>query len=155
MVSQVFTVPIRTLIAVDGARRPRYRRPMDTLALDTSNWDLTVDAYGNWATVGDATGSGNSPIGPGMRLAQDVATRCLAWQNEVYYDTTQGIAYANILGAAPNMSLVNNAFQTEAVKVPGCAQALANFVFAAGAVRRVTGPMVVTDITGAGGVVTV
>ncbi len=126
---------------------------MDTLALDTTLWDLDVDAAGNWRTVGDATGTGNSANGPGMRLAQDVATRCLAFAGEVYYDTTQGIAYGNILGGPPNMALVNSAFQAQAVKVPGCAQALANFVYTAGRQRKVAGPMVVTDIAGNGGVV--
>lgn len=127
----------------------------DTLALDTTLWDLDVDAAGNWRTVGDATGSGSSATGPGMRLAQDVATRCLAWRGEVYYDSTQGVPYANILGGPPNMAVVNNAYQTEAVKVPGCAQALANFVFTAGAARKITGQMAVTDVTGTGGIVTV
>ena len=126
---------------------------MDTCALDTGLWDLDCDAAGNWRTVGDATGSGNSPIGPGMRLAQDAATRCLSFAGEVYYDTTQGVAYDNILGGAPNMALVCNAFQAQAVLVPGCAQALANLTFTAGNQRKVTGTMVVTDITGAGGVV--
>jgi hypothetical protein len=128
---------------------------MDTLALDTNLWDLDVDHVGNWRTVGDAAGTGNSPLGPGMRLAQDVAVRCLAWAGELYYDTTQGVAYPNILGGVPNMAVVNNAFQAQAVQVYGCAQALANFVFAAGASRKVTGAMVVTDITGSGGTVAV
>jgi hypothetical protein len=139
---------------IDGDAVRRYRLSMDTVALDTTLWDLDVDASGNWRTVGDATGSGNSPTGPGMRLAQDVATRCLSWRNEVYYDTTQGINYPNILGGPPNMALVNNAFQSQAVLVTGCAQALANFVFTAGVQRKVSGSMVVTDITGSGGVVT-
>lgn len=128
---------------------------MDTLALDTGLWDLDCDQVGNWRTVGDATGTGNSPTGPGMRLAQDVAARCLSFAGEVYYDLTQGIAYDNILGGPPNMALVNNAFQAQAVLVPGCAQAFANFVFAAGNQRKITGAMTVTDITGAGGVVAV
>lgn len=128
---------------------------LDTCALDTTLWDLDVDAAGNWRTVGDATGTGNSPIGPGMRLAQDAATRCLSFQGEVYYDNTQGVAYGTILGGPPNMAVVNNAYQNQAALVPGCAQALANLTFTAGSVRKVTGSIVVTDITGAGGVVAV
>lgn len=127
---------------------------MDTMQLDTTLWDLTTDAYGNWATVGDATGTGNSPLGPGMRLAQDCATRCLTWLNELYYDTTQGINFPNILGGPPNIAVVNNAFQSQAIQVEGCAQAFANFNLNR-LTRRVTGPMIVTDITGAGGQVTV
>jgi hypothetical protein len=122
---------------------------MDTMALDYTTWDLTTDRFGNWATFGDAT-PGNA-TGPGMRLAQDVATRCLSWLGEVYYDRTQGINYEQILGQAPNMALVQNAFATEALKVPGCAQAIPNFTFAAGAVRTVSGPLTVADFNGNGG----
>lgn len=121
---------------------------MDTLALD-ANWDLDVDAYGNWKTVGDATPGGQT--GPGMRLAQDVATRCLSWRGEVYYDAAQGIRYELILGQAPNMALVQNAYVTEALKVPGCAQALPDFKFTAGKSRTVSGNLTVTDIRGNSG----
>jgi len=128
---------------------------MDTCALDTRLWDLDCDSAGNWRTVGDATGSGNSPTGPGMRLAQDAATRCLSFAGEVYYDTTQGVGYTQILGGPPNMAVVNNAYQSEALKVPGAAQALSNLTFTAGSQRKVTGALTVTDITGNGGVVAV
>lgn len=122
---------------------------MDTMALDTSLWDLDVDAYGNWRTVGDATPQ-RDVTGPGMRLAQDVATRCLAWRGEVYYDSTQGVQYPQLLGAAPNMTLVNNAYTTEALKVTGCVQAIANLQFSARA-RLVTGAVTVTDFAGNAG----
>lgn len=127
---------------------------MDTLLLDYGTWDLTLDAYGNVATVGDATPKRDS-TGPGMRLAQDVATRCLAWRGEVYFDTTQGIRYPTILGAPPNLSLVQNAFQTEALNVPSCAQAIADFTFAAGSSRKLTGTLNVTDSAGNAASVTV
>jgi len=120
---------------------------MDTLKLDTTTWDLDVDQYGNLATVGDAT-PGSTQTGPGMRLAQDVATRCRAWRGEVYYDTTQGIRYETILGAAPNLALVQNAFNTEALKVPLCETAIASFNFAAGSVRQITGTLNVADVDG-------
>lgn len=124
---------------------------MDTLALDIALWDLDVDSFGNWRTVGDATPGDTT--GPGMRLAQDVATRCTAWRGEVYYDTTQGIRYETILGYPPNLALMNNAFNTEALKVPLCKTALANFDFTAGASRKVGGQITLADINGNGGAV--
>ena len=125
---------------------------MDTLALDTSLWDLTVDARGNWMTVGDATPTPDA-IGPGMRLAQDVATRCLAWYGEVYYDRLQGIRYETIMGRTPNLSLLQNAFNTEGLKVPLCQTCLADFSYSGGALRKLSGTLTVSDINGNPGTV--
>ena len=126
---------------------------MDTLALDTSIWDLDVDVYGNWRTVGAATPG--TLTGPGMRLAQDVATRCLSWRGEVYYDTTQGIRYETIMGYPPNMALIQSAFNQEALKVPLCATALVDFTFTGGAARTITGTLTVSDVNANAGTVTV
>jgi len=123
---------------------------MDTLALDTSLWDLSVDSQGNLRTVGDATPQ-NDLTGPGMRLAQDVATRVQAWLGEVYFDTTQGINYPVYLGGPPNLSLLQSVFNTEALNVPLCASALAQFTFTAGSSRRIGGVLNVSDIAGNGG----
>ena len=124
-------------------------RHMDSLALDLKLWDLDVDARGNWRTVGDAT---PLPLtsGPGMRLAQDVATRCMAWRGEVYYDTTQGIRFENVLGQGPSPVLAQDAFQTEALKVPTCNTALPNFTFA-GKARQLSGTLTVSSSAGYGG----
>lgn len=124
---------------------------MDSMALDTATWDLAVDSYGNWATVGDAT-PGNS-TGAGYRLAQDVACRCMSWLGEVYYDATQGIRYDQVLGLAPNLVLVQSLYVNEALKVAPVAQAVANLTYAAGAQRRVTGQLVVSDGSVTSGVV--
>jgi len=134
-----------------GVRTSAIIARMDTLALDfsTGSPDLTVDQYGNWATFGDATPG--DLTGPGMRLAQDVATRCMAWRGEVYYDTTQGVRYETILGYPPNLALMNNAFSTEALKVPLCQTAIANFDFTAGPSRKVGGTITVSDINGTSG----
>lgn len=123
---------------------------MDTLALDNSLWDLDVDARGNLRTVGDATPDSDQ-TGPGMRLAQDVATRVRAWQGEVYFDTTQGINYPTYFGGPPNLSLLQSVFNTEALKVPLCATALAQFTFTAGKQRVIGGTLNVSDIAGNGG----
>lgn len=124
---------------------------MDTFALDTNLWDLDVDVRGNLRTVGDATPQ-SMQTGPGMRLAQDVATRCMAWRGEVYYDATQGVRLDAILGGAPNVAFAQDAFQTEALKVPGCATALPLFAFSATS-RRLTGTMTVSSSSGYGGTV--
>jgi hypothetical protein len=125
---------------------------MDTLALDAPTWDLTVDAYGSWATVGDATPQ-NVQTGPGMRLAQDASTSCLTWAGECYYDTTRGVRYQNILGAAPNLTLLQSEYSREALKVPGCASALPALTFTGGVKRIVTGTLTVSDQQGNGGAV--
>lgn len=128
---------------------------MDTLTLDHSTWDVTCDAYGNWATCGDATPASDQ-TGPGMRLAQDVASRVRAWRDgEVYFDTTQGVRYQTILGPAPNLSLVQNAFSTEALKVPLCQTAIAEFGFTAGSSRTLSGRLLVADVDGNNAVVTI
>lgn len=116
---------------------------MDSLALDPATWDITTDAYGNLATVGDATPGDYS--GGAYRMAQDVACRCMSWLGEVYYDTTQGIRYDQVLGLAPNLVLVQALYVNEALKVAPVAQAVANLTYAAGAQRRVTGQLVVSD----------
>lgn len=137
---------------------------MDTLALDPKLWDLATDALGNLATFGDATPA-NSQTGPGARLGQDTATRCRAWRGEVYFDTTQGIRYDTILSAAPNMAVVQNAFNTEALKVPLCETAVANLTFytqqttlAGGTVvpaRSIAGTISVSDVNGNSAAITI
>lgn len=126
---------------------------MDTLALDKDTWDLCTDVWGNLATVGDATPESDT-TGPGMRLAFDVATRVRAWRGEVYFDTTQGINYPQYLGGPPNLSLLQSVFTTEALKVPGCLTALADFQFIGGDDRAVTGTITLSDIAGNGSQVT-
>lgn len=126
---------------------------MDTLALDNGTWDLTLDVWGNLATVGDATPEDDS-TGSGMRLAQDVACRVRAWRGEVYYDTKQGIDYPRYLGGPPNLALLQSVFTTEALKVPGCQTALADFRFIGGSDRAVTGTITLSDAAGNGSQVT-
>lgn len=125
---------------------------MDTLALDYGNWDLDTDTRGNWRTVGSSTPRSDE-TGPGMRLAQDVATRCLSWRGEVYYDTTQGIRYETIMGEAPNMALLQSAYNTEALKVPECRTALVDFAFVGRDQRVLSGNLTVADFNGAAGTI--
>ena len=118
---------------------------MDSLAL-TADWDFDVDAYGNWRTVGDATPG--DLTGPGYRLAQDVATRCLSWRGEVYFDTTQGIPYETIVGQFASIAYVQQLYTVEALKVPACAQAVPDLTLTRGNKRTLTGSLTVADFTG-------
>ena len=124
---------------------------MDSLAL-TTDWDLDVDAYGNWRTVGDATPG--DLTGPGYRLAQDVATRCLSWRGEVYFDTTQGVPYAGILGEYATISYLQQLYTVEALAVPTCAQAIPDLTLQRGSKRLLTGTITVADFAGNIGTVT-
>ena len=124
---------------------------MDTLLLDTSTWDLTTDASGNLATVGDADRDATN--GSALRLAQDVATRVSSWRGEVYYDTTQGIPYDTILGEYPNLVVLQQLYSEEALNVPGCATALAQLTYDRTG-RLLGGTINVSDISGNPAVVT-
>lgn len=119
---------------------------MDTIALDFTTWDMTVDVYGNIATFGDATGT------PGLRMAQDVATQCLAFRGELYYDTTQGVRYDQILGLIPNMVFISSEYQTQAALVPDVQTIVPALTFDR-QLRQLQGTIYVSDATGTAGVV--
>lgn len=117
----------------------------DTLAL-TTDWDLDLDDQGNIRTVGDATIS-DVQTGPGMRLAQDVATRLRAWRGEVWFDVTQGIDYPRYLGLAPSVIQLRADYQSEALLVPLCATALADLALTRPS-REVGGTVYLSDLSG-------
>lgn len=117
----------------------------DTLAL-TPEWDLGLDDQGNLGTFGDATPA-SVQTGPGMRLAQDVATRLRAWRGEVWFDVTQGIDYPRYLGQAPSLIQLRADYQSEALLVPLCATALADLDLARQN-RTVGGTVYLSDLTG-------
>lgn len=106
-----------------------------TLALDSVNWDLTVDANGNIATT-----SG------GAQLAQDAASACRLFLGELYYDTTQGVPYWGQLldtGVAPPDSLIVAKLEAAALTVPGVETASVTIKSITG--RTVTGTVTVTS----------
>ena len=118
---------------------------MDTLAL-TTDWDLDVDDRGNWRTVGTGTPT-REDTGPGMRLAQDAATRLRAWRGEVWMDGTQGVDYPRYLGTAPAIVELSADLQSEALLVPECRTALADVTLARGS-RTVGGTLYLSDLEG-------
>jgi hypothetical protein len=127
---------------------------MDSLLLDPTTWDLTTDEFGDVATCGDATPTPVTTRGPGYRMAQDVANRCLAWRGEVYYDTTQGVPYDSLLGTA-NLPLLQSYITTEALKVDPVAAVDASLTFTRGRTRNVSGTIFVSDAQGTTGQVAI
>ena len=73
---------------------------MDTMKL-TDNWDLDLDGSNNLATV-DGT----------KAISQNIATTCMVWRGEYYWDINFGVPYKNILGEQPPLSSLS-AYLTE------------------------------------------
>ncbi|ENT4449079.1 hypothetical protein ACFFVU_002990 [Salmonella enterica] len=108
-----------------------------TMQLDVSTWDLTLDGNGDIAIAEVA-----------YSVAQDVASACLVFSGECYYDTTLGIPWkTDVLGKRPTPSYISQKLQTEALKLPIVDQALANVFFDKNS-RRMRGTIRVTDIDG-------
>ena len=81
---------------------------MDTVLLDTVEWDLVLDDKGNRAFA-------SAPYA----VAQDVASAVRLFAGELWYDTAKGIPYfADVLGHLPPLSLLNSLFQRAALTVP-------------------------------------
>lgn len=105
------------------------------MLLDISLWDLVLDVNGNIAAA-------ENPYS----LAQDAASACRAFLSECWYNTTLGIDYFKLLGAAPNIPLLKAKLIGQALLVPDVVKAQ---VFITGFVnRRVTGQVQVTDKDG-------
>lgn len=98
---------------------------MNTLLLDTSEWDLVIDESGNLSV---ATGA--------YALAQDVASACRTFLGEAWYDTTLGIPYTDrILGYLPPASFLEAQFQGQGELVPQVAS-----------VRAILDPLTITRV---------
>ncbi len=109
---------------------------MNTLLLDRSLWDLTIDASGNIAMAS----------GP-YALAQDAASAIKLFKGEYWYDTTLGIPYfQQILGLNPPVNLMRTQFQNAALTVPGIASAKVFFSSISGG--QVSGQVQITDTNG-------
>ena len=99
---------------------------MNTLLL-TAGWGLTLNASGNIATAYDS-----APVAPALRplyaLAQDVASAIRLFQDELWYDTTQGLPYfQQILNHKPPAEFLKAQFVAAALTVPGVASAVCTF----------------------------
>lgn len=85
---------------------------MDTLLLDLDNWNLVVDANGDIAVASNP-----------YSQAQDAASAIRTWLGEVYYDTTLGVNYEQILFQFPTMAVLKQQMIDAALTVPGVVSA--------------------------------
>jgi hypothetical protein len=80
-----------------------------TLLLDRDTWDLCLDALGNIAVATEP-----------YSQSQDVASECLVYEGECYYDTTRGIPYpSQILGQMQPVQVLKESLAAAAALVPG------------------------------------
>lgn len=79
-----------------------------TLLLDVGTWDFCLDADGNIAVASDP-----------YSTAQDVASACRTWLGEVYYDTTLGVPYDQIMGEEASFTFIKAQIQAAALTVQG------------------------------------
>lgn len=108
-----------------------------TLKLDANVWDLTLNGNGEIAIATDAEA-----------VAQDVASACLVFYGECYYDNTLGIPWkSEVLGMRPTAGYIASKLEREAKKLPIVDQALAT-VFFDKTTRTVRGAIRVTDNEG-------
>ncbi|EJU9821224.1 hypothetical protein N5N01_003021 [Escherichia coli] len=108
-----------------------------TMQLDTSTWDLTLDGNGNLAIAEES-----------YSVAQDVASACLVFSGECYYDNTLGIPWkAEVLGRRPSPGFISQKMQAEALKLPVVEDALVSVFFDKNT-RTTRGTIRVTDING-------
>jgi hypothetical protein len=111
---------------------------MNTLLLDTVLWDLVTDASGNIAMATDP-----------YSTAQDVASACRTFLNEVYYDTTLGVPYfQQILGELPPLPVIKAQLINAANTVPGVSNAVCYLTGYANGTRALTGVIQFTDTNG-------
>ena len=109
---------------------------MDTLLLDTQNWDLVSDLQGNIALA-------SNPYAE----AQDAASAMRLFQSELWYDTTQGVPYWQaIFGRLPPLNYIKSRLTTAALTVPGVTAVrifIASFIN-----RKATGQVQIFDEDG-------
>jgi len=110
---------------------------MDTLLLDTENWDLCLDASSHIAVA-------KNPYA----LAQGAASAIKAFAGENYYNSALGVPYfEQILGKVAPLSLIKAQFIAAALTVPEVVKAR---VFISSISDRViSGQVQTTDATGA------
>lgn len=108
-----------------------------TLQLDPASWDLMLDGSGNIA-IADS----------GYSAAQDVASACLVFSGECYYDNTLGIQWKEeVLGRRPTPGYIASKMEAEAQKLPIVDQASAVIFFDKNT-RQTRGVIRITDTDG-------
>ena len=108
-----------------------------TLLLDTSTWDLTLDASGNMAVATEP-----------YSLAQDAASAIKTFLGECFFDSTIGVPWLQqILGQPLSVALLKEQLAATAETVPGVASAQ---VFISSFNNRVVTGQVQTTATSTG-----
>jgi hypothetical protein len=83
---------------------------MKSFLLDLDNWDLTVDAAGNFPAICEAP----------YAVAQDVATAVRTFVGDCWYDASLGIPYfEEVLGFHPPVALFQELMVDAALSVVG------------------------------------
>lgn len=106
-----------------------------TILLDVDTWDLVVDTSGNIAVAGEP-----------YSQAQDAASAIRLFLGELYYDTTQGVPYENILAQPPNIPLLKFYMTKAAKTVQGVVSAVCFISSIAN--RNVSGQITITNQNG-------
>lgn len=105
----------------------------DTLLLDRSTWDLTLDADGNIAVAGEP-----------YSLAQDAASAIKTFQGECQWDTTLGVPYlTRVFVGNPSAAQIKALLVAAAETVPGVSSARVFLASASG--RSISGQVQVTS----------
>lgn len=108
-----------------------------TFKLDNTTWDILLDANGNLAIT-------ETP----EAVSQDVASACLVFAGECFYNTTLGIPWQEeVLGLRPTAGYIARKLATEAEKLPVVKQAIANIFFDESS-RQIRGLIRITDHQG-------
>lgn len=106
-----------------------------TILLDANLWDLVTDVNGNIAVAG-----------PPYSQAQDAASAIRLFLGELYYDTTQGVPYENILSKPINLAVLKSYMVAAALTVPGVVSAVCYITAVVG--RSVSGQVQITNTEG-------
>lgn len=109
---------------------------MNTMLLDTLDWDITIDANRNIAVA--------SPV---YATLQDVASACRLFTNELWYGGGRGIPYfEGVLGQAQPTPILKAKIVEMALSVPGVLTAQCTLT---GVVeRRIQGEVQITTAQG-------
>lgn len=109
----------------------------DSLLLDRTTWDLSLDSSGNIAVCSET-----------YSIIQNVATAIRTWYGEAWYDTSLGVPYDDgIFNGATPISIMKAQAEIVAETVSGVASAECLFLMQT-ATRTLSGAIALTLTTG-------
>jgi hypothetical protein len=107
----------------------------NTILLDVTTWDYTVDAAGNWAMASEP-----------YALAQDVSSAIRLIQGELWYDDSQGIPYfQKILRQPLTLAEFQDFMVNAALTVPNVVSATCVVESYSATTRAIVGQVQFTD----------